>query len=172
MTICIRDTSLILAKQPHRPNRFLCGVLGGQVNAMQPAHAVTTPVQNLEGPPVRVSLSTVHPHLMIMVVRTCIRVSFVACCLWHVAYSQDGQPRAGIQFLGTVLSVDSEHHTVTIKHAKIPGYAVQGISAYSVDKEAVLKSLHHGDDIRVLRSTRTKILYITFESSTVVMPNR
>jgi len=115
---------------------------------MQPAHPLATPGHKLERPSIIDGLSQAHLSLIIRGVRTRILVLVLLAFGATSGAPPPGQPPAGIQFLGRVLSVDAERHTATIKHGRIPGYAVQGTSAYSVDTEEVLKSLHPGDDIR------------------------
>jgi hypothetical protein len=118
------------------------------VNRTQPAHPLTTPGQKLERPSVIDGLSQALLSLIIRGVRTRI-LALVLLAVGAISGTQPpGQPPAGIQFLGRVLSVDAERHTAIIKHARIPGYAVHGTSAYSVDNDEVLKNLHPDDDIR------------------------
>ena len=86
---------------------------------------------------------------MMRVVDIKIRLFLLAACgLCCLLYSEDSRPKTGIQFLGEIQSVDIAHHTATVKHVEIPGYAAQGTSDYSVDDEPVLKGLRPGDDIR------------------------
>ena len=88
-------------------------------------------------------------------IRTLIAVFW---CLSALISARDG-PKAGIQFLGEVHSVDVAHHTLTVKHKEIPGYAAQGISEYSIGDEAVLKRLQAGDDIRATVDAANRTLY-------------
>ena len=86
---------------------------------------------------------------MIRIVDIRIRLFLVAICgLCCLVSAEDSRTKTGVQFVGEVQSVDAAHHTATVKHVDIPGYAAQGTSEYSVDNEATFKQLRPGDDIR------------------------
>jgi Cu/Ag efflux protein CusF len=86
---------------------------------------------------------------MIRVVDIRTKIFLVAICgLCCLVSAEDSRTKTGVHFVGEVQSVDAAHHTATVKHVEIPGYAAQGTSEYSIDDEAVLKKLRPGDDIR------------------------